>query len=61
MTQGGTLSIGYLSDIQTFDPSQGYDVVSWPAERLLYDTLVSYGEGADLVASLAEEMPTVSD
>jgi oligopeptide transport system substrate-binding protein len=58
---GGTLSIGYLTDIQTLDPSQGYDVVSWPAERLLFDTLVSYGDGADLVPSLAEEMPTVSD
>jgi ABC-type transport system substrate-binding protein len=61
VTQGGTLSIGYLSDIQTFDPSQGYDVVSWPAERLLYDTLVAYGEGTELEPSLAEEMPTVSD
>lgn len=61
VTQGGTLSIGYLSDIQTFDPSQGYDVVSWPAERLIFDTLVSYGAGTELEPSLAEAMPDVSD
>jgi ABC-type transport system substrate-binding protein len=57
---GGTLSIGYKSDIQTFDPSQGYDVVSWPAERLIFDTLLAYGDGADLVPSLATAMPEVS-
>jgi peptide/nickel transport system substrate-binding protein/oligopeptide transport system substrate-binding protein len=58
---GGTLSIGYKSDIQTFDPSQGYDVVSWPAERLLFDTLVTYGDSADIVPSLATALPEISD
>jgi ABC-type transport system substrate-binding protein len=57
---GGTLSIGYKSDIQTLDPSQGYDVVSWPAERLIFDTLLTYGDGVDLVPSLAAAMPEVS-
>jgi ABC-type transport system substrate-binding protein len=59
--QGGTLSIAWESDIQYLDPALGYDVVSWPAERLMYDTLVTYDEGTNLIPRLATEMPTISD
>src|SRR5262245_13753179 len=59
--QGGTLRIAWESDIQHFDPALGYDVVSWPAERLMFDTLVTYDEGTNLVPRLATEMPTISD
>ena len=38
---GGTLSIAWASDIQYFDPAKGYDVVSWPAERLMFETLIT--------------------
>jgi peptide/nickel transport system substrate-binding protein/oligopeptide transport system substrate-binding protein len=59
--QGGTLSIGFESDIQYFDPALGYDVVSWPAERMMFETLVTYDEGTTLVPALATEMPTISE
>jgi len=58
---GGTLSVGTESDIFSLDPSQGYDVISWPAERLMFETLLGYDEGTELVPQLAEEMPEVSD
>src|SRR3990172_12635523 len=58
--QGGKLSVGLSSDVFTLDPAIGYDVYSWPAERLLYDTLVTYDGGTTIVPSLAAEMPTIS-
>jgi ABC-type transport system substrate-binding protein len=60
VTQGGTLSIGWNSDIQYFDPAKGYDVVSWPAERLIFEGLLGYDSGTNLVPLLADGMPTVS-
>ncbi len=59
-SQGGTLSIAWASDIQYFDPAKGYDVVSWPAERLIYEGLLAYDSGTKLVPLLADGMPTVS-
>jgi len=59
-TQGGTLSIGWNSDIQYFDPAKGYDVVSWPAERLIFEGLLGYDSGTTLVPLLADGMPTAS-
>ena len=59
-TQGGTLSIGFNSDIQYFDPAKGYDVVSWPAERLIYEAILGYDSGTKLVPLLADGMPTIS-
>jgi oligopeptide transport system substrate-binding protein len=60
VTQGGTLSIGWASDIQYFDPAKAYDVVSWPAERLIYEPLLGYDSGTKLVPLLADGMPTAS-
>jgi ABC-type transport system substrate-binding protein len=59
-TTGGTLSISFASDIQYFDPAKGYDVVSWPAERLVFEPLLGYDSGTKLVPLLADGMPTVS-
>jgi ABC-type transport system substrate-binding protein len=58
---GGTLSIAWNSDIQYFDPAKGYDVVSWPAEKLIYEQLLQYDSGTKLLPLLAEGMPTVSN
>lgn len=59
-TTGGTLSIAFQGDIGSLDPAIGYDTVSWPAERLLFDTLVTYDAGTRIVPLLARTMPTVS-
>lgn len=56
----GVVSIGYESDIQYFDPALAYDTTSWTAGRLLYDQLVEYDSGTNLVPGLAAEMPTIS-
>ena len=58
--QGGTMSIGWNGDIQYFDPAKGYDVTSWPAERLIFEPLLGYDSGTKLVPLLADGMPTVS-
>ena len=58
--QGGTLSIGWNGEIQWLDPALGYDVTSWPAERLMFEPLMAYDNGTTLVPLLADGMPTVS-
>jgi peptide/nickel transport system substrate-binding protein len=58
--QGGSLSIGWNGEIQWLDPALGYDVTSWPAERLMFEPLLAYDEGTNLVPLLADGMPTVS-
>jgi len=58
--QGGTLSIGWNGEIQWLDPALGYDVTSWPAERLMFEPLMAYDKGTTLVPLLADGMPTVS-
>jgi peptide/nickel transport system substrate-binding protein/oligopeptide transport system substrate-binding protein len=58
--QGGTLSIGWNGEIQWLDPALGYDVTSWPAERLMFEPLLGYDNGTTLVPLLADGMPTVS-
>ena len=57
---GGTLSIGANGEIQWLDPALGYDTVSWPAERLMFESLLDYDASSNLVPLLAAEMPTVS-
>jgi ABC-type transport system substrate-binding protein len=58
--QGGSLSIGWNGEIQWLDPALGYDVTSWPAERLMFEPLLAYDEGTNLVPLVADGMPTVS-
>ena len=57
---GGTLSIGANGEIQWLDPALGYDTVSWPAERLMFESLLDYDSSSKLVPLLAAGMPTVS-
>jgi ABC-type transport system substrate-binding protein len=57
---GGTLSVAYQSDIQSLDPAIGYDVVSWPAERLIFDGLVAYDQKTTIVPRLAVDLPVIS-
>lgn len=59
--QGGTLSIGWNGEIQWLDPALGYDVTSWPAERLIFEPLLGYdATSTKLVPLLADGMPQVS-
>jgi len=60
IASGGTLSVGNNGEIQWLDPTLGYDTVSWPAERLMFEDLVDYDATSKLVPLLATEMPTIS-
>jgi ABC-type transport system substrate-binding protein len=57
---GGTLSIGANGEIQWLDPALGYDTVSWPAERLIFESLLDYDSSSKLTPLLAAAMPTAS-
>ena len=57
---GGTLSIGANGEIQWLDPALGYDTVSWPAERLMFESLLDYDASSKLTPLLAAAMPTTS-
>ena len=54
------LSFGMSSDISSFDPAVAFDVLSSPIVHSLFDTLVTYDEGTNLVPGLAAAMPTIS-
>jgi ABC-type transport system substrate-binding protein len=51
--QGGVLRLAAGEDPRTLDPAIGYDTVSWSFEQMLFNTLVDYGEGTDIVPELA--------
>lgn len=57
---GPVLTIAYEPDIQSMDPAIAYDFYSIPAVRLVFESLVGYDEGTNLIPVLAQEMPTVS-
>ena len=58
---GGTLRFAEESNVHTLDPHYAYDTLSTAACRLMYDGLLDYDYKANLIASLAESLPTVSD
>jgi ABC-type transport system substrate-binding protein len=58
---GGTLRLASEDDVATLDPAQGYDVVSWSFEQMLYSTLVDYDEGTAIVPELAERWEVSPD
>lgn len=57
---GGTLSIAFEGDISSLDPAIAYDSTSVPTVHMLYDQLVGYDSGTNLIPGLATEMPTLS-
>ncbi len=58
---GGTFVFHHESNVRTLDPHLAYDELSNMAIRLLYDGLLDYDEQSNLIPSLAETMPTVSE
>ncbi len=58
---GGVLRLGAPEDPRTLDPARGYDTVSWSFEQMLFDTLVGYDAGTDIVPELAVSWTTSPD
>lgn len=56
---GGTLRMASVDEIRTLDTAIGYDTGSWRYERLLYEGLLNYGDGADLQPAIARAMPSI--
>jgi ABC-type transport system substrate-binding protein len=57
----GVLTQGFQNDLATMDPAIGYDYNNWPAEKMVFDGLLDYDEGTNLVPRLASRMPAVSE
>ncbi len=55
-----TLRLAARTDVQSLDPAISYDLVSWPLVRLLYQGLLDYDSGTNLIPWLAAELPTMS-
>jgi peptide/nickel transport system substrate-binding protein/oligopeptide transport system substrate-binding protein len=59
--RGGTLHLAAGEDPKTLDPARGYDTVSWLFEQMLFDTLVTYDEGTNIVPDVAASWETSPD
>ncbi|HLK12025.1 MAG TPA: ABC transporter substrate-binding protein [Candidatus Binatia bacterium] len=58
---GGVLRLGSPEDPHTLDPAKGYDTASWSFELMLFDTLVAYDQGTNLVPELAASWEVSAD
>jgi oligopeptide transport system substrate-binding protein len=56
----GTLRLGMLSDFRSLDPAVANDSVSMPIIRMLFQPLLDYDDGVNLVPLTAEALPTLS-
>lgn len=59
--KGGEIIVVYKDDLATLDPAIGYDWTNWPAIKMVFDGLLDYDSGTNLLPRIAESMPTVSD
>lgn len=58
--KGGEIIVVYKDDLATLDPAIGYDWTNWPAIKMVFDGLLDYDSGTNLLPRIAEAMPTVS-
>lgn len=58
---GGTFVFHHEANVRSLDPHVAYDELSGMAIRLMFDGLLDYDHESNLVPSLAEAMPTVSE
>ena len=59
--RGGTFVFHHESDVRGFDPAVSFDELSTMGIRLLFDCLLDYDYEMNLVPSLAEALPDVSE
>ena len=58
---GGTMTVAYSSDPNTFDPAVCYDATCWNNMRMLFDRLYDYvGDTMELAPQAAEGDPEIS-
>jgi oligopeptide transport system substrate-binding protein len=59
--QGGVLHVSAGEDPRTLDPARGYDTESWSFEQMLFNTLVDYDAGTNIVPELATSWTMSAD
>ena len=65
-TQGGTLTLSYLTEPSSLDPAIAWNVIDWQIEHDIYQGLLQYapksGEaGTELIPCLATEVPSTAN
>ena len=65
-TQGGTLTLSYLTEPSSLDPAIAWNVIDWQIEHDIYQGLLQYahkpGEaGTQLIPCLATEVPSTAN
>jgi ABC-type transport system substrate-binding protein len=60
-TRGGTLRLALPSDVASLDPALAFDTVSAPFLLLLYEGLVEYDDGLNLLPCLAKDWTVSAD
>lgn len=59
---GGTMTVAYSSNPNTFDPAVCYDATCWNNMRMIFDRLYDYvGDTMELAPQAAEAAPEVSE
>jgi peptide/nickel transport system substrate-binding protein/oligopeptide transport system substrate-binding protein len=58
--KGGEITVVYKDDLATLDPAIGYDWTNWPAIKMVFDGLLDYDSGTNLLPRIAEAMPGIS-
>ena len=59
--RGGTLRVALPTDISSLDPAKGFDTISFEFMLLMYQGLVEYGDGVNLVPGLAADWNLSAD
>jgi ABC-type transport system substrate-binding protein len=59
--RGGTLRLALPTDLSSLDPALAFDTVSEPFLMLVYQGLVQYGDGTDVLPNLAKDWKISAD
>jgi oligopeptide transport system substrate-binding protein len=59
--RGGTLRLALPTDVSSLDPAYAFDTISQPFIMLLYQGLVEYGDGANIVPAIARDWELSAD
>lgn len=58
---GGTLRLSTVDSVKTLDPAYAYDETTYYALHAIFDTLLAFGDGTQVVPGLAERWELAAD
>jgi len=59
--RGGTMVVSWETTLTTLDPAYVYGVQDWPQAHAIYDGLLGFGAGANLLPHLATAVPVATN